>query len=923
MRAPSDGRAGSLAPPLARRVLAAILPSADRAHVLADLDELFAVHCERDGPARARRWYLRQSVEFGLRLSVDRMRRTIRVRHPRAERPAAARSPSRSGIAWAATDARLAWRALVRRPAYSATAALTLGIGIAAVTTVFSIANWVLLRPVPGVAAPAELATVQLESTDGGAMWWPISNPDYVELGERLASVALAAYTAQDVHFAGTARGAPVRIPGEVVTANFFMTLGVRMAAGHAFAPADAHDAATSHVAVVSHALWRRYWNESPSAVGAGIVLNGRRFVVVGVAPRGFHGAELPGRAQIWVPGGALPSLLHDPGILTQRGRQVWSVLVARARAPGAAPAIEAALNQGVSAIRATYRDHSFLATHLTFRAYAGIGLPPLTRDRMADALGLLAAAAAILLLLTCANVANLGLVRSLSLRTSVAVRRALGAGLARLVGERLLESTMLGLAGAAVAVGLSAAALGLVRGSGLGGVGLELGWSTIDARVAAAAVAAALMSGLLAGTLPAASMRREDGATLLRSARHGDRRATRTRHALVVAQVALSTVLVFGAGLLARTLWNLRHVELGFPTANVLTFSLDPQLQGYDEGRSAALIDGLLAKLQADPRIASAAVVDFPPFGRFYIPAVMPRPGARPDGDDANVVARNFRVSPAFFDALGLRLYGDGFATTQWLRRDSVAGPVAVLSQQAARALFPGVPDEAVIGRTFTTRARRHEPVRVVGVVRDARLSRVTQTPEPYVFRPWSQGYYVGRVTIYARTTVRPSRLVPFVTQAVRDLDPTLPVYGVRTLRDDIDAQIADQRLLASLAGSLGVIAVLLAALGLYALLAYAVVERRREIGIRAALGALPRTILTAVLRGGLRLAASGLVLGLIGAAYASRFLEARLYGVHRFDPVTYGAAAALLLGIAGVASGVPARRATRVDVVEVLRDE
>lgn len=883
-----------------------------------------------DGASRIRRRQEARSLGYladnplhinGLRETMRRARVVLALRGGAKARARGGNLPPRGGHT-VSSRVRTAVRNLLRNPAHSVPAILTLGVGIGSVVSVYGIARAALWRPVPGVEAPGELLTIQLESTEQSVSNFAFSHPDLLEIRRRIPGEH-AAYAPREVHFASGTGEAPVRLSGEAVTAGYFATLGVRMAAGRPFPDPAGADGVGARTVVIDHELWTRRWGGSPDAVGSTVSLNGEPFTVVGVAEKGFHGVELPGRARIWIRAEGLPALLHDPEVLTRRREGVWRVVVARPGASGSRARVEAELDRAVASIRATVGAHSFIATHLRFRAYEGIGVPPLDRPRVRRTLTILFAAAGLLLLLTCANVANLGLLRSLSSRTSTAVRSALGAGRARLLSERVIEHTLLGLAGGVLGLGVAAVVAEVLPGLAATDLELRVGELGPGPRTGLVTVAVALVAGLLSSLAPVARLRRRETASLLGSRSRTDRRSRHLGGVLVAFQVGLSTVLVVGAGLLLETVQNLRQVELGFESEGVVAFSLDPGLQGYDEDRIAALRERLLDRLVRSPRIEAAGLAHFPPFSPGWIPAVWRRPGGT---DDDPFVGRSFAVTPSFFDVFGLSVRGPGFPTVGPDREDGGAR-TAIVNEAAADVLFPDAPAVSVVGRSVVPRGGSEPPVRIVGVVADARLGSVRRPAEPQVFRPWWERPYgspfEGRFTAYVRTSASFDALAPELREIVSDLDPALPLYDLRALEAEVSRLTAGERFLARVALALGAVAVLLAALGLYSLLAHLVVERWREIGIRSALGALPRQVVGLVVGMGLRLALVGCGLGILGAVALGGLIESRLFGVAPLDPRVLGSVVGLLLLLAVLSAWIPARRALRLEVVDVLRSE
>ncbi|HEX6695129.1 MAG TPA: FtsX-like permease family protein, partial [Longimicrobiales bacterium] len=632
---------------------------------------------------------------------------------------------------------------------------------------------------------------------------------------------------------------------------------------------------------------------------------------------------KVPGVTDIWLPASTLPALVHVPGILTDGGAQVWTTLVARRKAGVATKRIADDMNTAIPLIAQSGRPYSFMGP-MTFHGYDGIGLPVSQRAGVARTLRIVGIAALALLLLTCANVANLGLTRSTSTSNATAVRRALGASASRVVRERLLESLLLGVAGAGLGVGLSVMALRFLRRTAITSTGISLEGIHLQQWVVIASVATALAAALLAGVVPAFLALRTRGSILLHAARSGTVRSYRIRSALVVAQVALSIVLVVWSGLLARTTWNLRHIDFGFDTQNVVQFSVDPELQGYDAARTTTFLRNLVAELQKQPAIRSAAIMDHGVFDPFTFAASI---GVDPSLPDAakreRVYTRRVQMSPALLDVLGLPLVAGRVFTADWLNRDTSATAVGMLNEAALKNYLPGVLPERAIGRTILLHDRTDIPVTITGIVKDARISDLEGRQPLMFFQPWSQGWVTGQFTVFVKGRDSNARVTAAIHDVVQSLDPALPVYGLSTLAERVDDQIAEQRFVANLAVALAVTGIILSMLGLYGTLSYMVLERTREIGVRAALGARPAALISRVVENGLALAAIGVVIGICAAVYLSHFIAARLYGITPFDGTTYLAGVMFVFTVAAAASAVPAKRAAGIDPMSALRHD
>jgi len=899
-------------PALLRRIMGTVLPVRDREALLAELDTLYGRRVARSGRLRSDLWYALQVPSFLLRLAAYRVggraarsgRTHDRVIHGATSHPFARMADA------ASRHVRIAVRGLVRRPAYTITSAATLAIGVAAISVVHGVANWALLRPVPGVRAPDRLVTI----IQGGV---PVSNRDFRLLteGSRLVTgLAAASPSGMQVSPAG---GRPTSVSAETVTAGYFDVLGVRMAAGRAFTDEEVEGSASPFVAILSESISRRLYGSTNAAIGSELVVNGRTCTVIGVAGGGFRGESLPAQTELWVPAASMPELWHSPR--TRDGRaQIWSTLIARPVAATDPPAIAAELNSLMSAARAESSPETRrFGNDQDFSVHHGVGLWPSLRAKAAGTLAILAAAAILLLLLACANVANLGLARAASLRDTIAVRRALGARGGVIVTERVTESIIVGLCGSAVGLILAILAIAGLRARGAALAGVPLDGIELDYRVFSFTLLSGAFAGMLAGAVPAIASRRTNTAALLRSGRHSDLRAARTGRVLVVVQVALSAVLLVMAGLLVRTLVNLDHIDLGVLDADVVRFTLDPRLQGYDRDRTTLLLRDLVTRLEDEPGTRGVAAAWPPPFASLRMMEALKRPES--SGDAVGMQAS--QMTSMLFETLGIELIVGRTFTDDEVQGAGDAQPVAMLNESAARALFPELGPSDVPGRTVQRRGET-EPYRIIGVVQDARLNRPTEPAQPAFFLPWSGGYATGDFSIYVHTDRPLDEAAESIRLAVARLDPALPIQDLRTWHDEIRSLVGEQRLVAQLALAVGGFGLLLAAVGLYGVLALAIIERTREIGIRSALGARPAATLWRVVGRALAMTGSGLGVGLLCSLWLSRYLESRLFGINRLDPATWGIGIAMLIVVALLASGLPAWRAMRIDPIVALRD-
>jgi putative ABC transport system permease protein len=809
-------------------------------------------------------------------------------------------------------DLRSAVRQLRRARGVTAVAVLTLALGVGAATALFTAVDAVLLRPLP-YRDPDRLAFVREVGRGSAPGDVQSSLRSVSEWRERTRAFgALAAYRYWLFNLAGAPQAEALL--GAYVTDNAFATLGVPPALGRTFRPGEDRPGA-NRVAVLSHDLWRRRFGADPRVLGRALRMDGAAYTVVGVMPAGFDfpatvpaNAALPSRAlDVWVPAGV------DP-LRVGRGEHTWWV-VGRL-APGATPTqAEDELSRFARATHAADPE--------AYDAVAVRGLRAHVVAPVRPALLLLLGAAGVLLAIACANVAGLLLARATGRAREVAVRLAVGATRGRLVRQLLAESTVLAAAGAALGLGFAAVAVAALAHAAPANVP-RVAAAHVDPRALAFAAGTALVTALAFGLAPAlhaAGGGAGAGGGLtdtLRAAGRGattGRAAARGRSALVVAQVALSLLLLAGAGLLARSYRALATERLGFAPARLLTlFTLLPEGRYPDVRARSAFVTEAVARVAAVPSVASAAAVSTLPLsglGSNGSVAVEGRPVPRPE-DRLNVNTRT--VTPGYFRTLGIPLVaGRDVAAADTLG----APPVVVVSQALAAHLFPG---ESPLGRRLTN--VRERPLEIVGVVGDVRDDALDQAPRPAVYLPTAQDADVV-ASFAVRTRGDPRAAEGAVRAALAGLDPEQPVMNVRPMADYVAQATEARRFGLALTGAFAGVALGLSAVGLYGVLAYLVGLRARELAVRAALGATRADAARLVAGGALRLTALGVALGAAAALALRRAVAAQLYGVGATDPVTLGAVAAVLAGAALAAGAAPALRAARVDPAAALRAE
>ena len=803
-------------------------------------------------------------------------------------------------------DARHACRQLIRRPGWTATVLLTLALGIGANTSIFTIVNATLFRPAPG-QDPDRLVWVAIMEGQSGHVR-AMSYPVYVDLRDRAATLSgLLAYSGTEFSIGGQRAE---RVYGAVVSGNYFDVLGIAAAAGRTFRPDGDAVPGAYPVVVLSDRLWRNRFGGDPGAVGAPVTINGRQFTIIGVAPPGFVGVELGENVEVWVPmamqRAAMPSM---PDLLTDRGAG-WLRVVGRLRHGSTAAQADAELRglSKQSQAPGTAPDEERVASVIPVRG----GLDPSNRRELVPVFALLAIVPALVLFVACFNIANVLLARNVGRRKEFAMRRAIGATRARLVGQLLVEAVLLALlaaiAGFVVSFGLTAVIVYF------GDVPAEVA-SVFrpDGRVLAATTTLAVLTSLVFGLAPALTATnfdllpslKSDGPTASGADRH------RLRSGLVVAQVAVSIALLITAGLFLRSLSKAINVDPGFEARGAATISFDPALQGYTREREVRFVQQLLEGASALPGVTAASVTSSVPLsGRMMGTDVVA------EGGTTRASATFSSVAPHYFDAMQIGLVrGRDFSSAD----AGGAPPVVIINEELARRLWPG---GDAIGKRLRVEDRGEPWREVVAIARDGKYASLTERSRAAFYMPVAQ-QPASPLTLVARTAGDPRELMRALTATAQELDRDMPLFRVQLLEDNIRQVVDKQRAVASLLGVFGAITLFLAAIGIYGVAAHAVSLRTREIGIRMSLGARAADVLWMFVRETLTLAIIGVAIGLAMSAVGSQVLTSFLFGLRSTDGLTFAAAATLLCLVAMAASYVPARRATRVNPVQALRHD
>jgi putative ABC transport system permease protein len=812
-------------------------------------------------------------------------------------------------------DLRVGVRRLLKSPGFTLVAVASLALGIGANTAIFSLVNTVLLRPLP-VARPERLLSVSVVGKDDSML--AFSYPTYKDYRDRSGDVLAGLFAERLAPMSLSRASGNERVWGYLVTGNYFEVLGVSAARGRTFTSEEDRAALSAPVAVISHACWQRRFGGDPAVVGRDVLLNGHPFRVVGVMPEGFAGTEIIYTPEVWVP--MTMQAWIEPGNEWLERRSTQNIFaVGRLKDGVTAEQAQASLNLLAEQVGREYPDTN--EGQKIVLIPPGFILPQL-RGAVVGFAAVLMGTVGLVLLIACTNLANLLLARASARRKEIALRVALGASRWRLVRQLLTESFLLALAGGAAGLLLAVWILGLVaayRPPMDVPIWIE---AAVDWRVLLFALGASLLTTLLFGLAPALQATRTDLVPALKDAAPQSGRArARLRSALVVAQVTLSLVLLVAAGLTLRALARLQTASPGFAVENGLVASFDLGLQGYDEARGREFQRRLVERVRQLPGVRAASLTDLFPLSLNYSSTdvyIEGRPGAR----GANVpIAMVASVEHGYFDAMGIAVV----AGRPFGERDSSEAPrVVVVNETFARRFFPGAdPAREAVGKRMSFRGDEGPWNEIVGVAKDGKYWTIGEAPQMFVYAPLAQSYSPA-VTLVVRAAGGDARaLVPALNAEVRAIEPALPLYDVKTIEEHMGVSLFPARVAATLLGGFGLLALVLAAMGVYGVVSYAAAQRTREIGIRMALGAQRRDVLRLVAGRGMLLVALGVCLGLAGALALTRFMEGVLYGVSATDPLTFALVAALLLAVALVACLVPARRATKVDPMVALRYE
>ena len=820
-------------------------------------------------------------------------------------------------------DLRYAIRQLLKTPGFLAVAVLSLALGIGANTAIFSLVNAVLLKRLP-VRQPEQLVVVATEAP-GQTQIGPISSfsyPVFRELREKNPGFSgMFAHNALPMSMSGG--GQTVRVLGELVSGNFFSVLGVNPHLGRVFTETDDQTPGAHPVAVISYNFWQRRFGADPQIVGQRISLNGYPFTVIGVSSPGFQGVQVGVAPEVRIPIMMTRQVLIDAPVFENRW-SMWLAIMARLKPGVSLQQAQAAADTIFQAIRAPEvsriqgdspddRIFKSLRIHLSS---AQTGASNLSR-RFSQPLLLLMCVVGIVLLIACLNVANLLLARAATRQKEIAVRLALGAGRWRLMRHLLTEgfllSTLGGMLGLLFALWGADVLLSFLPQGRIPTV-LEI---KPDSQVLGFLFCISLLTGLLFSLAPALHATRPNLIPALKNetvAVSGGNRRWELRQVLVVLQVALSLMLLVGAGLFVRSLRNLKAVDDGYSADQVVMMALDPGQSGYKLDQLRSFYARLAERVLALPGVKWATYTRNVPLSGRWSRIGVEVPGYQPRIDEEMAALFN-HVAPQFFATFGMTLLsGRDFGA-----QDTPDSPKVVIINEKLAHYFFGNADP--VGKHVSLEDLKD--LEIVGVVADAKYRNLREQAPQTVYLPLSQSSSMVQRTFCVRASGIPGNLITAIRHEVRGLDPNLPVFDIKTFEDQVNESVSQERLVATLSSFFGFFALLLASLGLYGVMAYSVARRTREIGIRMALGAQTGNVLRLVLRETLLLVLIGIALGLPAALAATRLTKGLLFGLTATDPFTIALATLVMIAVASLAGWIPARRAARVDPMVALRCE
>jgi predicted permease len=803
-------------------------------------------------------------------------------------------------------DLRFGARQLVRSPGFTFVALISLALGIGANAVIFSLVSTCLLRPLP-ITHPEQVLAIYQGKRNDPSYSQSMSYPNYKDLRDRnqvLSAMAVYRFAPMSLSHSG----ANERVWGYLVSENYFDLLGVRPFLGRAFLPEEGRDPNAHPVAVLSYGCWQRRFASDPAIVGSPVMINGHNFTAVGVAPANFTGTESVFTPEFWIPS-MMQEWIESSNGMESRGNGQWLV-VGRLKPGIAAAQAQAQLNTVAQQLEKEYPGNDQgMALRLT---PPGL-VDPNLRTAVIAFTGALMLTVVLVLMIACSNLASLLLARAAQRRKEIAVRMAIGATRVRLTRQLLTESLMLSIIGAAFGLLLGSVLMRLAQAS-LPSTDFALTLDLrMDWRVVSFVTSLALLTGIGFGLVPALYASRPDVVATLKEDALGGGRKARLRSALVVMQVALSFVLLVTAGLTVRSLKHAEGLGPGFDPNHAVTLSVDLGLQGYDEHEGRIFYQQLAQRVRALPGAQAAGLIRSLPLG-LEASTTGVYPDGRPEPQAQDMPSAFYEnISPGYFAAMGIPLLaGRDFADSDTAK----SAGVAIVNETLAQQFWPG---QSPIGKRL--HSGNTSVLEVVGVAKNGKYQSLGEIPGLTIYYPLQQ-VYASNAALVVRTDVDTNAAIASVRAEVRKLNPTLPAYDAKTLREHMRLALFPLHAGALAVGSFALLAMILAAIGIYGVMAYSVVQRTQEIGIRMALGARAIDIWKMVLRQGIILTAIGMLCGLLFALGLSKIVASLLYGVSATDPLTFLLISLLLAAVAVFASFLPARRATKVDPLMAIKN-
>jgi macrolide transport system ATP-binding/permease protein len=814
-------------------------------------------------------------------------------------------------------DLRYGVRMLLKSPGVSIVAVLALALGIGANTAIFSGVSAFLFRPLP-VPEPDQLVRT-FEVSDDRGIADDISYPDFVDYRDQ--NTVFEGIVAESIVQAAISDQKQNEVVwGQVVSGNYFDVLRVKPILGRTFAAEEDKTPGASAVVVLGHSLWQRRFAADPNIVGKTVEMNGRPYNVIGIAPPSFKGTKFGLSLDFWAPMMMVEELDHSPHVLTSRNSH-WMNVIARLK-PGVSRDQAAAAMSGIAQrLNQTYPNARTSGTRVTLKTEQD--------GRWGDASVVMKSAGAIamaivglILLIACANVANLLLARAASRRKEMGVRLALGASRSRLIRQLLTEGLLLSALGGGLGLLLAYWVTALMQGFvPLLPYTIVSDFFALDTRALWFTLAVSLLSGVVFGLAPAWHASNPELVPILKgdvnTGQRGKRRRLTLRNSLVVAQVAMSLVVLVCGGLFIKSFRNAQQMDPGFTSKGILLVSLNPQLVGYDEEQTKNFFRQIVDRAAALPGVQGASVAGLIPLGdssNSNGPILKEGETLAPGSPGRSIL--NNVVSPGHFKTLQIPLLeGRDFDE----RDRNGAQRVIIVNERMAQILWPG---EDAIGKRIYIGPESHDAIEVVGVAPTGKYRTLAEDPKPYYYSPMAQRP-AGGMTLMVRTTNDPRSLVSAIRKEVQTIDGRMPLSSIKTMTEHLTYALWAPNMAATLALAFGIVALLLSAVGLYSVMAYVVSQRTREVGIRMALGAQRRDVLQLITSQGMRLALVGVVIGFALSLALARALSSVLIGVSAYDLTTFVAGPLLLAAVAFVACLIPARRATKVNPLVALRYE